>query len=123
MLPKHHRRTPSSAHTYRLLIFKELVEQIFVGFRLFLCLQIVLFATAKKRNYAAFSELRQAACIYFLHSPLKPLLSILTSVAAFANWFVRRGEPKIMRYSMTAVKHLSEINHLPQPERYEPLRI
>jgi hypothetical protein len=24
MLPKHHRRTPSSAHTYRLLIFKEL---------------------------------------------------------------------------------------------------
>jgi len=54
MLPKLHRRTPSSAHTYRLLIFKELLEQIFVGFRLFLRLQSVLFATAKKRNYAAF---------------------------------------------------------------------
>jgi hypothetical protein len=54
MLPKHHRRTPSSAHTYRLLIFKELLEQIFVGFRPILCVQIVLFATAKKRNYAAY---------------------------------------------------------------------
>jgi hypothetical protein len=53
-MPKHHRRTPSSAHTYRLLIVKELLEQVFVGFRLFLCLQSVLFATAKKRNYAAF---------------------------------------------------------------------
>jgi hypothetical protein len=62
-MPKHHRRTPSSAHTYRLLIVKELIEQVFVGFRLFLCLPSVLFATAKKRNYAAFLELRQAACI------------------------------------------------------------
>jgi hypothetical protein len=26
MLPKPHRRTPSSAHTYRLLIFKELIR-------------------------------------------------------------------------------------------------
>jgi hypothetical protein len=53
-MPKHHRRTPSSAHTYRLLIVKEPLEQVFVGFRQFLCLQSVLFATAKKRNYAAF---------------------------------------------------------------------
>ena len=62
-MPKHHRRTPSSAHTYRLLIVKELIEQVFVGFRLFPCMKSVLFATAKKRNYAAFSKLRQAACL------------------------------------------------------------
>jgi hypothetical protein len=104
MLPKLHRRTPSSAHTYRLLIFKELLEQIFVGFRLFLRLQSVLFATAKKRNYAAFSALRQAACFLLFAFAAKTSRNNCTSVATFADRCVRRGEPKIMLHSMSAVK-------------------
>ena len=103
-MPKQHRRTPSSAHTYRLLIVKEHIEQVFVGFRLFPCMQSVLFATAKKRNYAAFSALRQAACFLLFAFAAKTSRNNCTSVATFADLCVRRGEPKIMLHSMSAVK-------------------
>ena len=79
MSPKLHRRTPPSAHTYRLLIFKELQNSL--SFRsAFRRLQIVLFAAAKKRNYVSFCDFRQAFRFNFF------------SFALLSNRFVRQQQ-------------------------------
>ncbi len=64
MSPKLHRRTPSSAHTYRLLIFKEPANS-----SAFAALSNRFVRSAKKRNYAGLSEFRQAFCRLFFYPP------------------------------------------------------
>ena len=56
---KQHRRTPSSAHTYRLLIVKEpACTPRFTGIRC--AIESFCSSAAKKRNYVLFQETRQA---------------------------------------------------------------
>jgi hypothetical protein len=64
MSPKLHRRTPSSAHTYRLLIFKEPANS-----SAFAALSKRCVRSAKKRNYAGLCEVRQAFRRLFFYPP------------------------------------------------------
>ena len=69
MAPKHLRRTPSSAHTYRLLIVKEPARTPrFTGIRR--AIESFCSSAAKKRNYVLFQETRQAISRNFLNASI-----------------------------------------------------
>jgi hypothetical protein len=106
MLPKHHRRTPSSAHTYRLLIFKELIRTSIRWLSPVSSVAKRFVCNSKEAELCGLFVTSSSGLLITFYSPLKPEQRNLTSVATFAERCVRRGEPKIMRHLIIAVKQL-----------------
>jgi hypothetical protein len=106
MLPKLHRRTPSSAHTYRLLIFKELIRTSIRWLSPDSSVTKRFVCNSKEAELCGLFITSSSGLLLTFYSPPKSKQSNLTSVATFAERCVCRSEPEIMRHLLITVKQL-----------------